>query len=662
MSTVAFDSILIANRGEIACRIICSARALGLRTIAVYSEADRNAPHVAQADEALLIGPGPVGDSYLRPDNIIAAAKAAGASAIHPGYGFLSENEAFAEAVEDAGIVFVGPPAKAIYLMGNKAEAKRRMIAAGVPCVPGYEGEDQSDAALTKAADEIGYPVMVKAAAGGGGRGMRLVQKPADLGAALSLARSEAANAFGSDELIIEKAIMRPRHVEMQVFADAHGNYIHLGERDCSVQRRHQKVVEEAPCPVMTPNLREAMGAAAVAAAKAVDYRGAGTVEFLLDASGDFYFLEMNTRLQVEHPVTEMITGLDLVALQIAVARGEKLPLSQDNVQLNGHAIEVRLYAEDPAQEFLPVTGHIDLWRPAEGDGIRIDAGIATGQEISPFYDPMLAKIVAWGESRDVARTRLIRALEETVLLGPVTNTSFLADILKTGTFAQGNATTAFIGETYPGGIAADIPSGTDVALAAVLLLSADRDAAYRNAGYLSRTQLGWSSASLPAMPLHLASDQGAFDIGVRCEGAGWSVIIGEDECTVEISAHDRESVRAKIDGRTVDAVAVIEQADTISLAVAEKRFSFHRVIAGEEDEAGAGGRVLAPMPGLVIDILVNEGQAVAKGDALAVLEAMKMQHQITAPIAGVVNQIGAAKGDQLGSGDLMIDISEAAE
>ncbi|MCP4319294.1 MAG: acetyl-CoA carboxylase biotin carboxylase subunit [Hyphomicrobiales bacterium] len=661
MSAVAIHSILIANRGEIACRIIRTARALGLRTIAVYSDADKNAPHVQQADEAVLIGPGPVGESYLRADAIIAAAKDVKASAIHPGYGFLSENDRFAEAVEDAGIVFIGPPAKAIYLMGNKAEAKRRMIAAGVPCVPGYEGEDHSDEALTKASNTIGFPVMVKAAAGGGGRGMRLVEKPGDLAAALSMARSEAANAFGSDELIIEKAIQRPRHVEIQVFADAHGNLIHLGERDCSVQRRHQKVVEEAPCPVMTPALREAMGAAAVAAARAVDYRGAGTVEFLLDASGDFYFLEMNTRLQVEHPVTEMITGLDLVALQIAVARGEKLPLSQNDLKLDGHAIEVRLYAEDPAQDFLPVTGRIELWRPATGDGIRIDAGIATGLEVSPFYDPMLAKIVAWGGSRDVARLRLIRAIEETVLLGPVTNASFLADILKSDTFAAGNATTAFIGETYSNGIAADIPGDADVALAAALILSAERDDAHRHAGYVGRNQLGWSSAPMPPTPLRLSCDHGTYDIAVHCSGETWTVFEGQDKYVVEIRRRDDNRIRAMIDGRTVDAVAVAGS-DGVSLAIAERRFAFHRVTAGEEDEARSGGRVLAPMPGLVIDIYVNEGQAVAKGDALAVLEAMKMQHQIIAPVAGTVNQIGAAKGDQLGSGDLMIDIVEAAE
>jgi geranyl-CoA carboxylase alpha subunit len=663
LKQVVFDSILVANRGEIACRIIRSARDLGLRTVAVYSEVDRAAPHVALADDAVLIGPAPAGESYLRPDNILRAARATGAASIHPGYGFLSENDAFAEAVEDAGLVFIGPPAKAIYLMGNKAEAKRLMIAAQVPCVPGYEGEDQADETLIGAANDIGYPIMVKAAAGGGGRGMRLVPDAADLPAALALARSEAASAFGSDALIIEKAIARPRHVEVQIFADRQGNCLHLGERDCSVQRRHQKVVEEAPCPVMTPALRDRMGAAAVAAAKAVDYCGAGTVEFLLDASGEFYFLEMNTRLQVEHPVTEMVTGLDLVAMQIAVAQGQPLPLSQKDLRLNGHAIEVRLYAEDPANDYLPATGRIDLWHPATGKGVRIDAGIVAGQEVSPYYDPMLAKIIAWGENRDVARTRLIRAVRDTVLLGPVTNSSFLADILCKRDFVEGAATTAFLDETYPDGVPFAAPDVSDVALAAAVCLCADQEASFEAAGYVSQTQLGWSSAALPAIPMRLTSGEFVFDVTACCTNRCWTVTIGEDQCVVEILESDGGTIRGKVNGRTADAMAAFDANGDIGLAVSGRRSSFHRVRVGaEEDAAGTGGRVLAPMPGVVTEILVSEGQAVAKGDALAVLEAMKMLHQIIAPVDGVVEQIGAVKGDQLGSGDLMIDITEAAE
>ncbi|MEQ8803451.1 MAG: biotin carboxylase N-terminal domain-containing protein, partial [Haliea sp.] len=392
-----FDSVLVANRGEIAVRVIRSAKAQGYRTIAVYSEADAAAPHVLLADEAVLIGPAPVRESYLDPERILAAAAATRAGAIHPGYGFLSENAAFARACEDAGMVFIGPSARAIELMGNKAAAKRLMLAADVPCIPGYQDQDQSDTALVEAAQRIGTPLMVKAAAGGGGRGMRLVLDPVDLPAALAAARSEAENAFGSGELILEKALLQPRHVEIQVFSDSHGNHVHLGERDCSIQRRHQKVVEESPCPVMTPELRVAMGEAAVNAARSIDYCGAGTVEFLLDVDQRFYFLEMNTRLQVEHPVTEMVTGLDLVALQLQVAQGYPLPLSQADVALHGHALEVRLYAEDTVNDFLPASGTVYRWHPPHGEGIRVDHDLVEGQEVSPFYDPMIANIIAWG-------------------------------------------------------------------------------------------------------------------------------------------------------------------------------------------------------------------------------------------------------------------------
>ncbi|MBE8191181.1 MAG: ATP-grasp domain-containing protein, partial [Alphaproteobacteria bacterium] len=405
---MSFKKILIANRGEIACRVIRTAKALGIKSVAVYSEADASAPHVQQADEAVLIGASPVGQSYLKAEAILAAAKQTGADAIHPGYGFLSENAAFAKAVSDAGFIFIGPTPEAIDKMGNKAAAKRLMIAAGVPCVAGYQGADQTDAVFIKAAEAIGFPLMVKAAAGGGGRGMRLVKTAADLPAALETARSEAANAFGSGELILEQAIIEPRHVEVQVFADTHGNIIHLGERDCSVQRRHQKVIEESPCPIMTEDLRAKMGAAAVNAAKSIDYVGAGTIEFLLDKSGAFYFLEMNTRLQVEHPVTEMVTGLDLVAMQIRVAEGATLPLTQAQVQLQGSAIEVRLYAEDPAKGFLPCTGHIEYFTPHKGEGVRFDTGVESGQDISPFYDPMIAKLITYGDTRTTARLKMV--------------------------------------------------------------------------------------------------------------------------------------------------------------------------------------------------------------------------------------------------------------
>src|SRR5215813_41749 len=442
----SFHKVLVANRGEIAWRVMRTARTMGYRSVAVYSDADKDAPHVTFADEAVRIGPPPVGESYLNIEAVIAAAKASGAEAVHPGYGFLSENAEFAAACEKAGLVFIGPPPAAIAAMGNKAAAKRRMIDAGVPCVPGYQGVDQSDSNLEKEARKIGLPVMVKAAAGGGGRGMRLVERDADLLEAIRTARTEAESAFGSGELILEKAVVDARHVEIQVFADTHGNVIHLGERDCSVQRRHQKVIEEAPSPAVDDDLRHRMGAAAVAAAKAIGYRGAGTVEFLLGADGAFYFLEMNTRLQVEHPVTEMITGQDLVAWQLKIAAGEKLPLTQEQVAFSGHAIEVRLYAEDAYAGFLPQTGRIDVWRPASGPGVRVDHGMKDGLAISPFYDPMLAKVIAHGGTREEARTRLVRALRETIVLGLTTNRHFLIRLLEHPEFAAGRATTAFLG------------------------------------------------------------------------------------------------------------------------------------------------------------------------------------------------------------------------
>ncbi|MGB1213447.1 MAG: acetyl/propionyl/methylcrotonyl-CoA carboxylase subunit alpha [Pikeienuella sp.] len=643
---MSFDTILIANRGEIACRVIRTARDLGLRTVAVYSEADAGAPHVKQADAAVCIGGAAVAESYLNADAILQAAAATGAGAIHPGYGFLSENADFAEAVAQAGVVFIGPPAAAIRDMGDKAAAKRLMINAGVPCVPGYQGDAQDDATLIAAASDIGFPVMVKASAGGGGRGMRLVDDAAALSAALGLARAEAKSAFGSDMLIIEKAVLRPRHVEVQVFADRHGACIHLGERDCSVQRRHQKVVEEAPCPVMTDALRAEMGAAAVAAAQAVDYVGAGTVEFLLDDSGAFYFLEMNTRLQVEHPVTEMITGLDLVALQIAVARGEHLPLSQDDVVLNGHAIEVRLYAEDPANDFLPSIGAIDLWHPATGAGVRIDAGIETGGEVSPFYDPMLAKVIAHGETREIARTRLIRALEDTVLFGPVTNTAFLADVLGKQTFARGEATTAFIADEYPDGVC-DVPASfEDAALAAALLLQRDREKALRLAGDIALEQLGWSSDAPLPVPIEMTNGETVFALTAIPAAKGW--LVKNAESATEVSVN---SSPAHIVGE-----------NHVVLAIGPRRLAFRRSVPGASDEAAAGGRVTAPMPGLVVSVAVTPGTHVEKSDVLAVLEAMKMQHQIEAPVSGIVTDVAASEGGQLKSGDLMFEIEPTAE
>jgi geranyl-CoA carboxylase alpha subunit len=443
-----FSKVLVANRGEIACRIMKTAKQMGIATVAVYSDTDENAPHRKMADEAIAIGPSPAPESYLVIDKIIKAAKSSGAEAIHPGYGFLSENATFAEACRQAGIVFIGPAAEAITLMGNKAEAKRYMIKAGVPCIPGYEGEDQSDTAFEAEAEKIGFPLMVKAAAGGGGRGMRLVSKPERLIKALTAARSEAERSFGSAELILEKAILEPRHIEIQVFADGQGNVIHMGERDCSIQRRHQKVIEEAPSPAVSEDLRARMGATAVQATKAIDYCGAGTFEFLLSQDGDYYFLEMNTRLQVEHPVTECITGLDLVEWQLRVAAGEPLPLSQEQISFSGHAIEARLYSEDPYKGFLPKTGILSNWREAEGNGIRTDHGLESGYEVSPYYDAMIAKVIGYGGCREAAQENLHMALKNTVDDGLTTNRRFLMSCLSHEAFKDGKATTAFI-ETY---------------------------------------------------------------------------------------------------------------------------------------------------------------------------------------------------------------------
>ncbi|WP_425062669.1 acetyl-CoA carboxylase biotin carboxylase subunit [Pyruvatibacter mobilis] len=661
-----FTSILVANRGEIAVRVMRTAKALGYRTIAVFSDADAEAPHVAMADEAVCIGPAPVAQSYLDPQKILDAAARTGAGAIHPGYGFLSENAGFARACETAGLTFIGPRPDAVDIMGNKAEAKRRMIAAGVPCVPGYEGEDQSDDTFIKAASEIGFPVMVKAAAGGGGRGMRLVDDTADLPEAIRLARSEAENAFGSGELILEKAIMRPRHVEVQVFADEAGNTIHLGERDCSVQRRHQKVIEEAPCPVMTDELRAKMGAAAVEAAKAISYRGAGTVEFLLGADGDFYFLEMNTRLQVEHPVTELITGLDLVALQIKVAQGEPLGLTQEDVILSGHAIEVRLYAEDVAGGFLPSTGTVDLWLPPSGDGVRVDAGIATGLEVSPFYDPMIAKIMAHGPTRDVARQRLIEALRRTGLFGPKTNRDFLIDALGRPAFAQGEATTGFIDETYTADDLADpAPSPEITAAAAAIFYMLESNEAQARAFAVDDELMNWSSTGRLATVYRFGTPEEPEDVTVIAAGPdAYHVAIGDASHEVALLDADPARCRLKVDGVTHDVIFDAPETGVLHISMADRTCLMRNLyaFAGAEDDSAGGGRILAPMHGLILEVHVREGQAVTKGETLAVLEAMKMQHQIRAEADGTVTSIRCTAGAQVPAGDVLVEIDVSTE
>jgi len=657
-----FNSILVANRGEIAVRVIRTAKALGYRTIAVYSEADAAALHVRIADEAVLIGAAPVADSYLNGERILQAARTMGAEAIHPGYGFLSENADFASTCLNTGLTFIGPGTDAIALMGNKAQARQRMVEAGVRCVPGYDGENQSNEALLKAAQEIGFPLMVKAAAGGGGRGIRLVGKKNELVEALSAARSEALNTFASDELILEKAILRPRHVEVQVFADAHGNVVHLGERDCSVQRRHQKVVEEAPCPVMTQDLRARMGETAAEAARSIGYLGAGTVEFLLDASGEFYFLEMNTRLQVEHPVTEMITGLDLVALQIEVAQGRPLGFMQSEITLNGHAIEVRLYAEDPGQDFLPVTGSIDLWQPANGEGIRTDTGIETGLQLSPFYDPMLAKIIAWGDTRDTARRRLLRALKETALFGITSNQGFLIQILKQETFCSGEATTAFIDEEFSkDALAGAKASLTGAKIAAVLQYLIERQSAFENTLNVSAELLNWSSAGHLLTRYIYPFEDGELDIIVTPRGDDRYIVrLGDGESMLHVISFDSTSACMEINGERRHHVlysaplpGIVELSMDGCRSVFRNRIAFPDVT----NDTASSSRVLAPMHGTVLEIFVAQSDKVSTGTRLMVLEAMKMQHIIVAETDGTVSEVCTTAGNHVVADELLIEI-----
>ena len=634
---MAFDSLLIANRGEIACRIIRTARALGLRTIAVHSSVDGDAPHVRLADCAVLIGLPPAAESYLDIPAIIAAAKRTGAEAVHPGYGFLSENAGFAEACAEAGLVFVGPPAAAIRQMGNKRLAKLLMQAAGVPTLPGYAGEAQDAATLLAEIERIGRPAMLKAADGGGGRGMRLVGPGDDAGALLRLARAEAESAFGSGELIVEKAVVGARHVEVQVFADRHGNCIHLGERDCSLQRRHQKVIEEAPSPAVTPALREAMGRTAVTAARAVGYVGAGTVEFLLAPNGEFHFLEMNTRLQVEHPVTELVTGLDLVAWQLEVAAGGHLPLTQAEVRLSGHAIEARLYAEDPYAGFLPQAGRLALWRPA--DAVRVDAGVASGQEISPYYDPLLAKLIAHGPSREVARRKLLRALSRTVALGLPTNRGFLIELLADEVFLAGQATTDYLGRRFAQPPRPTAEAGT-LALAAALVYEATASG-----------QGAWRSGAQAEATMTLRHGEVAHRLGFRWLGAGRYAVDGLVLAIVERSAN---AVRYVLDGvqRQADFVFADGQLH-LSLGAADF------VFAEDVPQAGAAkgrsdGRILAPMAGRVVELRGNAGQAVRRGDIVVVMEAMKMQHEIRATADGAIERFAVAAGEQVQNRQLL--------
>jgi len=637
-----FASILVANRGEIACRIIRAARAEGLRVVAVFSDADEAAPHVRLADASVHIGPAAPAQSYLSISAIIEAAKATGAAAIHPGYGFLAENADFAEAVAAAGLVFVGPPAAAIRAMGDKSAAKARMEAAGVPCAPGYHGEDQSFGRFAEEALRIGYPVMVKASAGGGGRGLRIVREPDGLTAALAAAHAEAESAFGDGRLLIERALIGARHVEVQVFGDEHGHIVHLGERDCSIQRRHQKVIEEAPSPAVSPALREAMGEAAVRAAEAVGYVGAGTIEFLLDGKGQFYFLEMNTRIQVEHPVTEAVTGLDLVRLQLQIAQGRPLPFAQSDVALRGHAIEARLYAEDPAADFLPSIGRLVAWRPGEGEGVRIDTGVEADSVVTPYYDSMLAKIIGFGADREQARLRLISALEQTFVAGVATNRDFLLDALRRPKFVEGRATTAFIQE------APFVPAPSNrIANALAALLFVER-------GGASAPTAGWRAA-----PLRLAADKLERWVRVRQQGPDWIVTDDREDLALRLAERGDGEVRFTCEGLVKQAAYAREGDDLwLDLDGACRRFTDRTYAPPRLKDANADGAVRSPVSGVVVAVDAKAGDAVRRGQALATVEAMKMQYAILASIDGVITEAHAATGRQVEARALLFTIA----
>lgn len=651
--------VLVANRGEIALRVMKTAKAMGYDTVAVYSEADADAPHVLFADEAVCIGPAQVNQSYLVIENIINACKQTGADAVHPGYGFLSENTDFCAACQENNITFIGPDPKAIELMGNKRLAKIEMLNAKVPCIPGYEGADQAEETLFEESKKIGFPIMVKAAAGGGGRGMRLVWKEEDFLEQLKTAKSEALNAFGSDEIILEKAVINPRHIEIQVFADRHGNCIYLGERDCSVQRRHQKVVEEAPSPFVDEALRKQMGEAAVNAAKACDYVGAGTVEFLTDDDGNFYFLEMNTRLQVEHPVTELVTGVDLVAWQLTIAAGGLLPKTQEEVTINGHAMEVRLYAEDPALGFMPQTGKILSWEYAEEDGLRMDAGIREGQTVTPFYDPMLAKVIAFGENRDVARRRLMSSLKKMNLLGVRSNRGFLYNIIKHDVFARGGATTGFIEQDFNDDktLSPHPMTAQQQALSAWILYL---NSANRYSQDIERTFWRNSNPAPTWFDLEHVGEKHSVAVNV----------VSSTDKTFTMNV-DEESIETKLVEFADKSLTYIQDGikQTVNFAFAEDGELFlesHEGCLMIEDKThapveaadGAGnGQIKASMDGGIVDVVISEGAAVSKGDTLVVLEAMKMEHAMKADVTGVVKAIHVAKGDQVKGRQLLVEV-----
>ncbi len=655
-----FTKILIANRGEIACRVIATCQRLGIATVAVYSDADRNARHVRLADEAIAIGPAPARESYLRGDAILAAARRTGAQAIHPGYGFLSENAGFAQACAEAGIVFIGPSAAAIRAMGDKSAAKALMQQAGVPLTPGYHGDEQIPEFLRKQADSIGYPVLIKASAGGGGKGMRRVDDSATFTEALASCQREAQSAFGNAHVLVEKYVERPRHIEIQVFGDSHGNVVYLFERDCSVQRRHQKVLEEAPAPGMTPERRAAMGKAAVDAARAVNYVGAGTVEFIAGPDGDFYFMEMNTRLQVEHPVTECITGTDLVEWQLRVASGEPLPLQQDQLQIRGHALEARLYAEDADRGFLPSTGTLRHLRlPANTAHVRVDAGVEQGDAITPFYDPMIAKLIVWDVDRDAALRRMQQALAECEVVGVTTNAAFLRRLVMTDSFTQAKLDTALIEREQAALTPNDNDSGPALwALAAIAGVAtseaASRDARDPHSPW--QAQDGWRLGAAAARALTLEHRGAQRSVTVQGAGEQWTVHV--DGNALQGSGRlAGDALRVQI-GEQLHRATVIRDGNELYLFGSEgvQRFTLHDPVSEADQSVADAGSLVAPMPGRIVATLVAPGTAVKRGAPLLVLEAMKMEHTLQAPADGTVQGYRVKAGDQVGDGAVLVD------
>jgi 3-methylcrotonyl-CoA carboxylase alpha subunit len=654
-----FGKILIANRGEIACRVIATARRLGIATVAVYSDADRGARHVELADEAWRIGPAPPAQSYLRGEALLDVGRRSGADAVHPGYGFLAENDAFAAACAAAGLTFVGPPPEAIRAMGSKSAAKALMVAASVPVVPGYHGDEQDDPRLAAEAEAIGYPLLIKASAGGGGKGMRLVRAPAELRPALASCRREALGAFGDGRVLLERWLERPRHVEVQVFADRHGHYLHLGERDCSVQRRHQKVLEEAPAPGLDAGRRRAMGATAVSAARAVGYVGAGTVEMIVDGDGSFYFMEMNTRLQVEHPVTEMVTGLDLVEWQLRVAWGEPLPLAQDQVPATGHAIEARIFAEDPERGFLPSTGVVrHLATPAESAHVRIDSGVRQGDEISPHYDPLIAKLIVHDRDREAARRRLAAALDRFEVAGPATNVAFLRRLVASAPYRAGAVDTGLV-DRHSDELFPPPRPASDEALALAALAEVRRHEAEAR-GHAAGSADPWSPwRECDGWRLNqdnhhvLVFKEGERQVAVTVHYRPGGYELDLPHGRRRLHGHlDGERARAWLDDRAI-AARVVRSGATVDVFQGGEHHTLvlHDPLLHEVDAGADGGGLKAPMPGKVVAVLVEPGAAVEKGTPLVILDAMKMEHTILAPAAGVVREVLHRVGDQVSEG-----------